>query len=67
MLVLPPCCFSPGKNILVEKKKKFLKKIIPWQVHRVVRRNNLCARTNIDPTWNSELLSTIIAKYKTKQ
>jgi len=38
-----------------------------WQVHRVVRSNNLSLRMDIDPTRNSELSSTIIAKYKTEQ
>jgi len=35
-----------------------------WQVHHVVRSNNLSLRTNIDPTRNNELSSTMFSKYK---
>jgi len=34
------------------------------KVHRVVRSNSLSLRKNINPTRNSELSSTMFAKYK---
>jgi len=50
----------------IEQKLSLISDDFLGQVHNVVRSNNLSLRTDINPTRNSELSSTIITKYKTK-